>query len=63
MDQEIIDYIVISDTELYRFETEIKRLLASGWSVYGNVAHGYTDDSVGRRIYSVQVLVKYKQSP
>ncbi len=60
-EKEILDYIVISNDDTHSFEAEVRGLLADGWSVYGNVAHGYTDDSVGRRIYSVQVLVKYEK--
>jgi hypothetical protein len=59
-EKEITDFIMVTDSDPYRFQTEIKRLLAEGYSVYGEIAHGYTEDSVGRSIYSRQALVKYK---
>jgi hypothetical protein len=62
IEKEVTDYRVVSNTNMGRFEQEVKSLMAKGWSVYGNVAHGYSDDSEGRAIYSVQVLVKYQQT-
>ncbi len=59
-EKEITHYEVISDIDPNHFKAEVNRLLTDGWSVYGNVAHGYIEDSEGRAIVSRQVLVKWE---
>ena len=59
MEKKIVDYILISHDNYVRFQDIVKKHLADGWSLYGNMT--VTFGSVGYAGYFFREMVKYEE--